>query len=303
MNERSLAMTDRQRGILEMTAAMLISGSIGWFVLASGRPVVEVVFWRCAIGAGSLALLCLALGLFRQRLTRAQVALAILGGVAIVLNWLLLFGSYAHASIAVATAVYNVQPFILLGLGAMLFGERITIVKVFWLTLAFAGVLAIVLTKPSAAYLAGGNYVLGIAMALLASLGWAVAAITTKRLMGVPPQLIALIHVMSGMLMFAPMVSWANPPSDAATWTMLATLGIVHTGIMYALMYAAVQRLPTDLQGALSFIYPVIAIMVDVFALGTTLQPIQIAGIAAIILAAAGATLGWGARVAVAKTV
>ncbi len=45
-------MTDRQRGIFDMTAAMLISGSIGWFVLASGRPVLEVVFWRCAIGAG-----------------------------------------------------------------------------------------------------------------------------------------------------------------------------------------------------------------------------------------------------------
>jgi drug/metabolite transporter (DMT)-like permease len=296
-------MTDRQRGILEMTAAMLISGSIGWFVLASGRPVLEVVFWRCTTGAGALALLCLALGLFKQRLTRAQVALAILGGVAIVLNWLMLFGSYAHASIAVATAVYNVQPFILLGLGTILFGERITLVKVFWLTLAFAGVLAIVLTKPSAAYLADGNYILGIAMALLASVGWAVAAITTKRLRGVPPQLIALIHVVTGMLMLAPVVTWSSPPTDATTWTVLATLGIVHTGIMYALMYAAVQRLPTDLQGALSFIYPVIAIMVDVLALGTTLQPIQIAGIAAIILAAAGATLGWGARVAVANTV
>ena len=295
-------MTDRQRGILEMTAAMLISGSIGWFVLASGRPVLEVVFWRCAIGAGALALLCFALGLYRQRLMRAQVALAILGGVAIVVNWLLLFGSYAHASIAVATAVYNVQPFILLGLGAILFGERITLVKVFWLTLAFVGVLAIVLTKPSAAYLAGGNYSLGVAMALLASFGWTVAAITTKRLRGVPPQLIALIHVVTGTLMLAPMVTSSNPPNDVTTWTTLATLGIVHTGVMYALMYAAVQRLPTDLQGALSFIYPVIAIMVDVFALGTTLQPVQIAGIAAVVLAAAGATLRWGTRARAAST-
>ncbi|HGY5758324.1 TPA: EamA family transporter, partial [Serratia marcescens] len=40
-----------KRGSLEMTAAMLISGSIGWFVLMSGQPVVNVVFWRCAVGA------------------------------------------------------------------------------------------------------------------------------------------------------------------------------------------------------------------------------------------------------------
>ncbi len=289
-------MTERNRGILNMITAMLISGSIGWFVLASGRPVLEVVFWRCAIGALALGLLCLALGLFRQRLSRAQIGLAILGGVAIVLNWLLLFGSYAHASIAVATAVYNVQPFILLGLGAVLFGERITAVKIFWLTLAFAGVLAIVLTKPSAAYLDGGNYPLGIAMALLAACGWAVAAITTKRLKGVPPQLIALVHVATGTFMLAPLVNWSSLPQGATQWTMLATLGIVHTGIMYALMYAAVQRLPTDLQGALSFIYPVVAILIDVVVLGTHLQPIQIAGVGAIIVAAAGATLGLGNR-------
>jgi RarD protein len=296
-------MTNRQRGILDMTAAMLISGSIGWFVMASGRPVLEVVFWRCAIGALTLTLLCHGLGLFRQRLSRAQLGLAVLGGVAIVLNWLLLFGAYAHASIAVATTVYNLQPFILLGLGAALFGERITAVKLLWLILAFAGVLAIVLTKPSAAYLGEGSYPLGIAMALLAAFGWAVAAITTKRLKGIPPQLIALVHVVAGTVMLAPLVDWTNLPQCVGTWTMLATLGVVHTGVMYALMYAAVQRLPTDLQGALSFIYPVVAILIDVVALGSTLQPIQIAGVGAVIIAAAGATLGWGARTTVQKPV
>jgi hypothetical protein len=40
-----------KRGSLEMIAAMLISGTIGWFVLMSGQPVINVVFWRCAVGA------------------------------------------------------------------------------------------------------------------------------------------------------------------------------------------------------------------------------------------------------------
>jgi hypothetical protein len=291
-------MTDRQRGILEMVAAMLISGSIGWFVLLAGRPILEVVFWRCLIGAAALGLLCLALGLFRQRLTTRHMALAVFGGVAIVLNWLLLFASYGHASIAVATAVYNIQPFILLGFGVAFFGERITALKLFWLALAFAGVLAIILAKPSAAYIGGGNYLLGVALALLASLGWAIAAAATKRLKGVAPQLIALIHVVTGSLMLAPLVDWTGLPQGGQVWAVLATIGVVHTGIMYALMYAAVQRLPTDLQGALSFIYPVAAILIDVAAFGTELQPIQFTGTVAVVLASAGATLGWG----VAKT-
>ena len=51
-----------RRGSLEMVAAMLISGTIGWFVLVSGQPVLEVVFWRCVFGAVTLLLICAAMG-------------------------------------------------------------------------------------------------------------------------------------------------------------------------------------------------------------------------------------------------
>ena len=33
-----------RRGWLEMIAAMLICGTIGWLVLLSGQPVLDVVF-------------------------------------------------------------------------------------------------------------------------------------------------------------------------------------------------------------------------------------------------------------------
>lgn len=113
-----------KRGSLEMTAAMLISGSIGWFVLMSGQPVVNVVFWRCAVGALVLLAVCGALGqLRRDALTRATLLLAIAGGVALVINWLLLFAAYSYASISIATAVYNTQPFMLVGLGALFLGN------------------------------------------------------------------------------------------------------------------------------------------------------------------------------------
>jgi drug/metabolite transporter (DMT)-like permease len=289
-------MQERSRGIAEMTAAMVISGTIGWFVLIAERPVLEVVFWRCVIGAITLAGLCLALRLHRVPISGHQLLLAALGGMAIVLNWLLLFGSFAHASIAVATAVYNIQPFILFGLGVIFFGERVTVPKLGWMALAFLGVLAIVLAKPTATYTGSGHYVLGIAMAALAAAGWAVAAATTKRLKGVAPQMIALVHVTTGSLMLAPLVRWDNLATGYQAWSALITLGIMHTGVMYALMYAAVQRLPTDLQGALSFVYPVVAILIDVVALGTQLEPIQIGGIAAVVVAAAGVTLGVGTR-------
>lgn len=193
-----------RRGSLEMTAAMLISGTIGWFVLVSGQPVLDVVFWRCLFGAGALLLICGAFGFLRRNiLTRRSLFLAVLSGVAIVGNWVLLFGSYSRASIAIGTAVYNVQPFILVALGALFLGEKITPQKLFWLCLSFAGMLAIVSAHGGEGE-TGNDYLLGIALALGAALLYAFAALLIKRLSGTPPHLIALIQVCTGCCCWRP---------------------------------------------------------------------------------------------------
>ncbi|QLC74246.1 DMT family transporter [Pseudomonas sp. LPB0260] len=285
-------MNSTTRGSVEMTAAMIISGTIGWFVLYSGQPAMDVVFWRCAIGAPVLLAVCAALGLLRGQLTPRLLAFAALGGVAIVLNWLLLFAAYPRASISIATAVYNTQPFILVGLGALFLGERLTANKLMWLGLAFAGMLLIVQAKPNAGYV-GSDYLGGVLLALGAAFFYALAALVAKKLKGTPPHLIALIQVCVGTLMLVPFANLAQLPSDAASWGALVTLGVVHTGLMYILLYGAIQKLPTHLTGALSFIYPVVAILVDYLAFDHRLHPLQLVGTAAILLAAAGMTLGW----------
>ncbi|WP_026791697.1 DMT family transporter [Pleomorphomonas oryzae] len=286
-------MTHRAQGTAEMTAAMIISGTIGLLVVLSGQPVFNIVFWRCAVGGLTLLAACAALGLFRPAvISRRQIVLAALGGVAIVTNWLLLFAAYPRASISIATAVYNTQPFMLVAMGAIFLGERLTLGRLGWLALAFFGMLAIVQGRPEAGYI-GNDYLLGILMALGAAFFYAIAAIITKKLRGVPPHLIALIQLTVGILMLAPLADFAALPSDLDGWTILVTLGVVHTGLMYILLYGAIQKLPTSLTGALSFIYPVVAIAMDMLAFGVRLQPTQIAGAAVILLAAAGSTLGW----------
>ncbi|MER8862847.1 DMT family transporter [Mesorhizobium sp. M0751] len=285
-------MDNTVRGTIEMTAAMAMLGTIGWFVVLSGQPIMDVVFWRCAFGAVTLLIICAALGLLRGRLSLRIVAIAALGGAAIVINWLLLFSAFSRASISIATAVYNTQPFMLVGFGALFFSERLTMTKLTWLGIAFAGMLLIVQAAPDAGD-HGTDYFTGIAMALAAAFFWAVAAIVTKKLKGTPPHLIALIQVCVGVLMLAPFADLTHLPVDARSWVMLAMLGIVHTGLMYILMYGAIQKLPTHLQGSLSFIYPVVAILVDVVAFGHRLHPAQIVGAAAILVAAAGMNLGW----------
>lgn len=284
---------DIRTGSLEMTAAMLISGTIGWFVLMSGQPVIDVVLWRCLFGALTLLAICAALGHFRNGiLTRRLFALAVLGGVAIVVNWLLLFGAYSRSSISIATMVYNTQPFMLLAIGGLVFREEITATKLGWLAVAFAGMVAIVLAKPSGGF-SGSDYLAGIAMALAAAFFYALAALVAKRLKGTPPHLIALIQVVTGLIMLAPFAGTSGLPTQAYQWALLLAMGAVHTGLMYVLLYGAIQKLPTHLTGALSFIYPVAALAVDRIAFGHQLQPAQLIGSAAILIAAAGMTFGW----------
>ncbi|MBC8723882.1 EamA family transporter [Paraburkholderia sp. 31.1] len=284
---------DIRRGAAQMSVAMLMSGTIGWLVVSSQQSPFNVVFFRCIFGGATLALVCAVLGLFRRELfSWKMLGLALLGGAAIVVNWVLLFAAYSRASISMATAVYNTQPFMLVGLGALVFRERISASTIAWLVVAFVGLVFVVKVEP-AVLAVPGQYLVGVAYAVGAAAMYAVSSIITKRLKGTPPHLLALIQVSLGVLLLAPFVRFDALPANGAQWLELVVLGVVHTGLMYVLLYGAIQKLPTSMTGALSFIYPVVAIIVDRLAFGQTLAWIQVLGAALILLAAAGVNLGW----------
>ncbi|WP_445663558.1 DMT family transporter [Enterobacter soli] len=285
-------MGDRQKGVWQMSLAMLISGSIGAFVLLSGLPVTEVVFWRCLIGAVALFLFIRISKQPFSPLTKVTLGLAILGGIALVVNWMLLFAAYARISIGLSTVVYNTQPFMLVMMG-MLLGERVSLAKWGWLLLAFGGVVVLLSGELTGKHETG--WLSGIALALGAAFFYALTAIITRKLRSIAPQHIAFIQVLTGVVMLLPL---AHMPTFSGhfPWGILLTLGIVHTGIMYQLLYSAIQKLPTPVTGSLSFIYPVVAIVVDNLVFGHSLTASQLAGGALILVAAAGNNLGWGEK-------
>jgi drug/metabolite transporter (DMT)-like permease len=279
-----------RRGALEMAVAMTISGTIGWVVVSSGQRLSDLLFWRCALGFACLLAWCWPAGLLRG-LNRRVLLTAGIGGVAIVLNWLLLFASFRHASISIATAVYQTQPFMLVGLGALFLGEKVGAGRLAWLAVAFGGVLLVVQGRPG-----GGapdaDPALGVLMALGAAALYAVAAFTTKKLTGTAPHLIALVQVGVGALMLLPFVLGRPLPSQPRAWMAFAAMGVLYTGLMYILLYDAIQRLPTILTGALSFLYPLVAMLVDHVAFDQQLDLSQWLGAAAVLVAAAGLNLG-----------
>ncbi|SAK54659.1 DMT family transporter [Caballeronia ptereochthonis] len=284
---------DLRRGAIEMSLAMLMSGTIGWLVVSSGQAPWNVVFFRCVFGAATLIAVCAALGFLKRRyFSWRMIGLVLIGSVAIVGNWLLLFAAYSRASISMATTVYNTQPFMLVALGVIVLRERVTASTLAWLGIAFVGLVMVVRVEPAVLALPG-QYLEGIAYALGAAFLYAISSIVTKRLKGTPPHLIAMLHVLFGIVMLAPFARFDQAPASLAGWTDLTVLGIVNTGLMYVLLYGAIQRLPTATTGALSFIYPVVAIVVDWLAFGQRLAWLQVAGAVLILLAAAGVNLQW----------
>ncbi|WP_348645118.1 EamA family transporter [Mesorhizobium sp. WSM4305] len=80
----------------------------------------------------------------------------------------------------------------------------------------------------------------------------------------------------------------------AHAWSWLVSIGVLHTGIAYVLMNSAFPRLTTPVIGIITFIYPVVAIIiVDWAVYGHPLGPAQAAGMAPIAVATLGVRLGW----------
>ena len=215
-----------------MTAAMIISGTVGWFVLAAGvspRAGVLALSVRRAGHAGRLRLA----GALRPRLlSRRQAGLCVLGGVALALNWTLLFGAYGHASISVATIVYH----------AALHAGRAG--RVLRRNRARASSPGAGLRRPGGhrrgpAAAARGVFATGVALALGAAFFYAIAAIIAKGLTGVPPHLIVLIQLLIGAALMSPS---AALPDQPRAWGLLVAIGVVHTGLMSTLLYSAADR-------------------------------------------------------------
>lgn len=286
-----------------MLLAMALSGTIGLLVVESALPPLLVVFARCVLGA-------LGLGLWlawRREWVRPQgrewLWLAG-GGIALVLNWVALFSAYHYSSIAVATVVYHVQPFMLLALAALQ-GERIERGKLPWLLLALLGVaLSSGLIGAQGLGAQGSGAWLGVALALLAAALYAGTTMATRRLGHMPSAQIAMLQMLAGGLLLS---LWALPllrdiaasqPQllSSRAGAMVLTLGLVHTAFMYTVMYAAFQRLAAPAIAALSFVYPAMALLVDLAWFGAVPSMAQWAGMGCIVVAVLGHRLGGGRR-------
>ena len=69
-------------------------------------------------------------------------------------------------------------------------------------------------------------------------------------------------------------------PQSAASWAWLVALGVLHTGLAYAVLYSGMARLPASRIAVLQFVYPAAAILVDWAVYGRALSASQMVGVA-----------------------
>jgi drug/metabolite transporter (DMT)-like permease len=275
-----------------LALAMVIAGTVGAFVTEAGLHPVTIVFWRCVFAAIFLGTWCLLRGYLPDRtLSLSRLGLAALAGACMVLSWTAFFAGFAMTSIATTTIVYHVQPFFVVLIGVVFLKERISLDQILWMLGAFLGVvLASGLVASHTP--ASASWALGIALTLGAALLYAVATILAKGLGQQRAEITVLCQTIVGIVMLAPFAD-IGQHIPAHSWGWLASIGVVHTGIAYVLMNSAFPRLTTPVIGILTFIYPVVAIIIDWAVYGHPLGPAQAAGMVLIALATLGVRLGW----------
>ncbi|HEV8695169.1 MAG TPA: DMT family transporter [Lysobacter sp.] len=284
---------ETRTALIQLLVAEVLIGSVGVFVRESGQDPVTAVFFRCVFGAAFLLAWGVARGYLRGLWAeRALIRTAIISGVLLVLNWVALFAGMARSSIGVSTLVYHFYPFAMMAMAAFFYGERTRPADLAWTGLAFAGVM---LSADPLRLMHGADstYLLGIGLTFVAAILCGASLLLSRRIGRERPFAVVLIQCLVGVAMLAPFADHAAALVPGWHWFWLAGLGLIHSGICYVLFYSAYPRLHVATIAVLSFIYPVIALVLDFVLYSQVLAPVQAAGVVLIAVGTLGVNLKW----------
>ena len=131
------------------------------------------------------------------------------------------------------------------------------------------------------------------AIALLGATLYAGVALVGEGLKSVKPEIVTFVQCAVGVLTL-PIVDPAilHTSIELRQWGWLSGLGVIHTALVYALIYHALPKLKSSAIAILTFIYPASAIFFDFIVNGKLLVPVQFLGLVIIVLSSVGITLG-----------
>ncbi len=265
---------------LKIIISMAVFGTIGVFVKNIPLSSGEIALFRAIIASVVIIIYKLLIGkkiLFSE--IKKDLPILFVSGVAIGFNWILLFQAYNYTTVSIATLSYYFAPVIVTIVSSILFKEKLTIKQVVCFIMATIGLIMVIgvsgMEKSS-------SNLIGIGFGLGAAVLYATVVLLNKFVKNVTGIDKTLIQFFAAIIVLTPYVLATTGTHIGSLVSIgiinLLILGIVHTGICYCLYFSSLKDLKGQEVSILSYIDPLIAIIVSVTILGESINLMQIIG-------------------------
>ena len=281
---------DRKRSSLwGFVISMTLFGTIGLFVKYIPLSSSLIALSRALIGFLFLAAMML---IQKKKLMvsviRKNILPLTLSGVFLGFNWILLFESYRYTSVAISTLCYYLAPLLVVLLSPLVLKEKLTRRKILCVAASLVGMVFISGILQADTFTA--KDFTGILLGLGAAVLYAAIMILNKKISGLSGYERTVFQLGLSAMVLIPYClftcDFVSVDLNAVQIILLVIVGVIHTGLTYFLYFGAMDHLSSQTVAMLSYIDPVIAVLISVFILAEPMKLLDIPG-AVLILGAA----------------
>ena len=263
-----------------LIVSMAVFGTIGLFVRNIPLPSGEIALYRAVLASiliGGFLLVT------KQKIPFAkikkEIPLLVLSGVAMGFNWILLFEAYKYTTVSVATLSYYFAPVIVTLACPVLFKEKMGVKQ--WICFIMS-TFGIVLITGIGDLSQGQSHLKGILFGLGAASLYATVILLNKFIKNVDGIHRTFMQFLAAVVVLVPYVLLTDGVNlhtlDGKGWIFLLVVGLIHTGVTYCLYFSSLKELPGQKSAILSYIDPLVAVLISVTVLHEKMTPMQIVG-------------------------
>ena len=273
-------MKKQNRSVWMLITSMFIFGTLSPFVRNISVSSGELALYRAILAAVCIGgYLLFSKQPIHLKSIRKELILLLLSGGAMGFNWILLFEAYKYTTVSVATLSYYFSPVIVTIACPLLFREKLTKKQLICFVMSTTGLILITVTGNMSA---GGRDLIGIGFGLGAAVLYATVVLLNKFIKNVAGIHRTFLQFLSAILVLVPYVALTSGVTlgaiNATGWICLLVVGLIHSGIAYCLYFSSLTDLPGQKAAILSYIDPLVAVVISVTVLGEALRPLQILG-------------------------
>lgn len=265
---------------LMFISAMAIFGTLAPFVRNIGVSSAELSLYRALLAASLIGIFLL---VTKRKLPvknlKKELLLLMCSGACMAVNWILLFEAYKYTTVAIATLSYYFAPVLVTVASAFLFREQLTKKNIFCFLMSTLGIVIITGISDLGS---GSNNGVGILFGLGAAVLYAGCILLNKAIKGVGGIERTFLQFLAAIAVMIPYVALTGGVTlgtlDGTGWLCLLVVGLIHTGITYCMYFTAVEHIPGQAVAILSYIDPLVAVVIGVMVLGEPLTTAQLIG-------------------------